>query len=84
MWGNYREKQGGKAKYLFFDTEGLVSANNKNANKLFAMLLIVSSLMIFNTKTGIDEKGIRELTVISSLSNSIATNVLYIYNLSQK
>ena len=77
MWGGSKEKKGGKAKILFLDTEIISPNDNSNPNdaKVFALIALISTLMIYNTRSSIDEIGINEFNLVTQLSNSIATNV---------
>ena len=77
MWGGIRDKKGGKTKILFLDTEVISPNNNPDSNdcKVFALITLLSTLMIYNTKSIIDEIGLNEFNIVSQLSNSIATNV---------
>lgn len=77
MWGNYREKPTGTAKMIFIDTEGLsslVSTKSYDA-KIFALIILISSIIIYNSYSNIDEAGISELGLATELANSISINV---------
>lgn len=77
MWGNYRDKQIGNAKIIFIDTEGLSSLGSTKDHdaKIFAMVILISSIMLYNTYSNIDETGISELGLATELSNAISLNV---------
>ena len=72
VWGNYREKQGGKAKILFIDSEALASKDFDA--RIFTLLTLISSLFIYNTTSNIDDQGISELVLATQLASSISTN----------
>jgi hypothetical protein len=44
-------------------------------SKIFALVVLISSLFLYNTTANIDEHGISELSLAAHLSTSIATNV---------
>jgi hypothetical protein len=77
MWGNFREKLSGKSKIIFLDCEalGLSGSTKSNDAKVFALILLISSLLIFNTMSNPDENGLSELALITELANSIGLNV---------
>jgi hypothetical protein len=77
MWGNYREKSTGTAKMIFIDTEGLSSLvpTKSYDSKIFALIILISSIIIYNTYSNIDEAGISELGLATELANSISMNV---------
>lgn len=77
MWGTPKEKIGGNAKILFIDSEGTSSIGTSKSYdaKIFALIVLISSLFIYNTTSNIDENGISELALAAQISNSISTNV---------
>lgn len=81
MWGNFREKEGGKAKIIFIDSEGTSALNNNKTYdaKIFALIVLISTLFVYNSDSKIDENGISELALAAQISNSIATNVIRIF-----
>jgi hypothetical protein len=78
LWGNYRKSQGqSNTKILFIDSEGTSSIDRSTKtydSKIFALVVLISSLFIYNTTANIDEQGISELSLAAHLSNSIACN----------
>lgn len=78
IWGNVRKKPNGNAKMIFLDSEGTCSVDRSTKtydSKIFALVVLISSLFIYNTNSVIDENGISELALAAHLSSSIATNV---------
>ena len=75
MWSFPKEKKGGKAKILFFDSDAISDA------KMFSLLFFISSLLINNTNSIIDNTGLSELAITNKLSNSFLTNVIFITNI---
>jgi hypothetical protein len=78
MWGNYRNSVSGNgAKIIFIDSEG-TSATDRGTrtydSRIFALIVLISSLFIYNTTSNIDEHGISELSLAAHLSNAIKTN----------
>jgi hypothetical protein len=60
------------------DSEGTSSIDRSTKtydSKIFALIVLISSLFIYNGSANIDEQGISELSLAAHLSNSIATNV---------
>ena len=82
IWGSPKEKIGGRAKILFIDSEGISALNNSKTYdaKIFTLIVLISSLFIYNTTSNIDENGISELALAAQLSNSITTSVNNIIN----
>jgi hypothetical protein len=81
IWGNIRDKIGGRSKILFIDTEGILNSS-KNASedcKIFSMIFLISSLLLYNSNSFIDENGILDLSVLSMLNSSISTNVILMF-----
>lgn len=78
MWGSAKNKVGSKQKILFIDSEGTSSVDRSTKtydSKIFALIVLISSLFLYNTMSNIDERGISELSLAAHLSSSIATNV---------
>lgn len=78
MWGNYRKSlTGNNTKIIFIDSEG-TSATDRGTrtydSRIFALVVLISSLFIYNTTSNIDEHGISELSLAAHLSNAISTN----------
>ena len=77
LWNTPKNKPNSKAKILFIDSEGTNSIDISTKtydSKIFALIVLISSLFIYNTNGNIDEKSISELALAAHLSNSIATN----------
>jgi hypothetical protein len=73
MWGCPKEKTGGKGKILFLDSEE--TSSKTYDSKLFALIFLISSLLIHNSNSNIDESGLSELSLATQLSSSISANV---------
>lgn len=60
---------------LFIDSEGCksVDKNNTHDAKIFAILILLSSLFIYNSKGAIDEQAINQLSLATCLSELIST-----------
>ncbi len=79
MWGSTRKSlTSNNTKILFIDSEG-TSATDRGTktydSRIFALIVLISSLFIYNTTSNIDENGISELSLAAHLSKSITTNV---------
>ena len=77
IWNTPKEKPNSKSKIIFIDSEGTNSVDISTKtydSKIFALIVLISSLFIYNTNGNIDEKSISELALAAHLSNSIATN----------
>ncbi len=77
IWNTPKETPNSKSKILFIDSEGTNSVDISTKtydSKIFALIVLISSLFIYNTNGNIDEKSISELALAAHLSNSIATN----------
>lgn len=75
VWGNYRKVVTKNAKVIFIDSEGTSSVDRSTRtydSKIFALVVLISSLFIYNTNSNIDEQGISELALAAHLSSSIA------------
>ena len=76
IWGNYKSKDKSKSKMLFIDTEFSSSNNDMSCGpKIFTLLYLISSVLLYNTSSFIDEKSISEFSILPELPNSILTNV---------
>ena len=73
----------GKARtgksYLMNLLLDLIGKNNGKSTKtydsrIFALVVLISSLFLYNTYSNIDENGINELSLAAHLSNAITTN----------
>lgn len=63
------------------DSEGTCSIDRSTKTydaKIFALVVLISSLFIYNTTSVIDENGVNELALAAHLSTSIATRVIII------
>lgn len=77
LWGGPRNKPNSSAKILFIDSEGTSSVDlsyKTYDSKIFALIVLLSSLFIYNTTGNIDEKAVSELSLAAHLSNTIASN----------
>jgi hypothetical protein len=77
LWGNIKKKVNSNAKIIFVDSEGTSSFDRSTKtydSKIFALVVLISSLFIYNTTSNIDEQGISELSLAAHLSNSIAVS----------
>ena len=74
FWTLPLEKSNSKEKILFFDSEGVNSDNiNQQTieSKLLALMIIISSLFIYNTKGDINPNSLNDLQLIVQLTDSI-------------
>lgn len=79
LWGNYKKSIGGNAKIIFIDSEGTSSTDRSTRtydSRIFALVVLISSLFLYNTFSNIDEHGISDLSLAAHLSTSIQTNVI--------
>ena len=77
IWNSPKQKPNSSAKIIFIDSEGTNSVDistKTNDSKIFALIVLISSLFIYNTTGNIDEHSISELALATHLSNSIAAN----------
>jgi hypothetical protein len=77
LWGNYKNSLNGNAKIIFLDSEGTSSTDKSTKtydSRIFALVVLISSLFLYNTYSNIDEHGISELSLAAHLSNAITTN----------
>jgi len=79
LWDTPRQKPNSSAKIIFIDSEGTNSVDLSTKtydSKIFALIVLISSLFIYNTNGNIDEKSISDLALAAHLSNTVATNVI--------
>ena len=77
LWGTPKNSLNGKAKIVFLDSEGTSSIDKSTKtydSRIFALVVLISSLFLYNTYSNIDEHGINELSLAAHLSNAITTN----------
>ena len=66
-------------KIIFIDSEGTNSTDSSTKtydSKIFALIVLISSLFIYNTHGNIDERSIGDLALAAHISNTVATNVM--------
>ena len=74
FWSSPIKKDNSEEKILFFDSEGISSENiyqQTIESKLLALMIIISSLFIYNTKGDIDSNSLNDLQMIVQLTDSI-------------
>ena len=79
LWDTPRQKPNSSAKIIFIDSEGTNSVDLSTKtydSKIFSLIVLISSLFIYNTNGNIDEKSISELALAAHLSNAIALNTI--------
>lgn len=78
MWDTpiKHKNEHGEFNLILLDTEGLGSFDAKPEldNKIFVLSLLLSSFFIFNTKNVIDRNAIKQLGIMTEISNFINTN----------
>ena len=77
LWGTPKKSLNGNAKIIFLDSEGTSSIDKSTKtydSRIFALVVLISSLFLYNTYSNIDEHGINELSIAAHLSNAITTN----------
>lgn len=77
LWSSPIQKANSNAKIIFIDSEGTNSVDISTKtydSKIFALVVLISSIFIYNTVGNIDEKSIGELALAAHLSTAIATN----------
>ena len=77
LWGTPKKSLNGNAKIIFLDSEGTSSIDKSTKtydSRIFALVVLISSLFLYNTYSNIDENGINELSLAAHLSNAITTN----------
>mmetsp|Transcript_4955 Transcript_4955/g.4872 ORF Transcript_4955/g.4872 Transcript_4955/m.4872 type:complete len:87 (-) Transcript_4955:1230-1490(-) len=62
---------------IFLDSEGCKSVEKSATHdaKMFAILILLSSVFIYNSKGVIDEQAVNQLSLATSLSEMISTKV---------
>ena len=66
-------------KIIFIDSEGTNSTDLSTKtydSKIFALIVLISSLFIYNTHGNIDERSIGDLALAAHISNTVATNIM--------
>ena len=79
LWDTPRQKPNSSAKIIFIDSEGTNSVDLSTKtydSKIFALIVLISSLFIYNTNGNIDEKSIGDLALAAHLSNTVASNAI--------
>lgn len=79
LWDTPRKKPNSSSKIIFIDSEGINSVDLSTKtydSKIFALIVLISSLFIYNTNGNIDEKSINDLALAAHLSNIVATNTI--------
>ena len=79
LWDTPRQKPNSSSKIIFIDSEGTNSIDLSTKiydSKIFALIVLISSLFIYNTNGNIDEKSINDLALAAHLSNIVATNTI--------
>ena len=79
LWNTPRQKPNSSSKIIFIDSEGTNSVDLSTKtydSKIFALIVLISSLFIYNTNGNIDEKSINELALAAHLSNIVASNTI--------
>ena len=79
LWDTPRQKPNSSSKIIFIDSEGTNSVDLSTKiydSKIFALIVLISSLFIYNTNGNIDEKSINDLALAAHLSNIVATNTI--------
>lgn len=77
LWNTPRQKPNSSDKIIFIDSEGTNSVDlstKAHDSKIFSLIILLSSLFIYNTNGNIDEQAINELALSTYLSNIIAVN----------
>ena len=76
FWSSPIQKENSKEKILFFDSEGVNTediSQQSLESKLLALMIIISSLFIYNTKGDINPYSLNDLQLIVQLTDSINT-----------
>ena len=71
--------QSPNTKIIFIDSEGTNSTDISTKtydSKIFASIVLISSLFIYNTHGNIDERSIADLALAAHLSDTVATNII--------
>jgi len=75
IWNTPIGKPNSKEKIILIDSEGINSENVYNQNcdsKVFAMMILMSSIFIYNTKGDINSNSLNELDLLVHLADSIS------------
>lgn len=75
IWNTPIGKPNSREKIILIDSEGINSENVYNQNcdsKVFAMMILISSLFIYNTKGDINSNSLNELDLLVHLADSIS------------
>ena len=79
LWNTPRTSpQSQNTKIIFIDSEGTNSTDISTKtydSKIFALIVLISSLFIYNTHGNIDERSIGDLALAAHLSNTVVTNI---------
>jgi hypothetical protein len=54
--------------------------NNLNDPKLFTLLFLISSILIFQVDKSLNEESIMDFKVLKQIQNNITSNVIYFLN----
>ena len=80
LWNTPRiSPQSPNTKIIFIDSEGTNSTDISTKtydSKIFALIVLISSLFIYNTHGNIDERSIADLALAAHLSDTVATNII--------
>ena len=80
LWNTPRiSPQSPNTKIIFIDSEGTNSTDISTKtydSKIFALIVLISSLFIYNTHGNIDERSIADLALAAHLSGTVATNII--------
>ena len=80
LWNTPRiSPQSPNTKIIFIDSEGTNSTDISTKtydSKIFALIVLISSLFIYNTHGNIDERSIADLALAAHLSDTVATNIM--------
>ena len=77
FWNSPLNKENSEEKILFFDSDGINSENiyrQTLESKLLALILIISSIFIYNTVGDINSNSLNDLQLIVHLADSISIN----------
>jgi hypothetical protein len=75
MWNTPIGKPNSKEKIILIDSQGINSENVYNQNsdsKVFALILLISSVFIYNTIGDINSNSLNELELLVHLADSVA------------
>ena len=77
MWNTPIEKSDSREAIIFIDSEGINSENIYNQqsdSKIFALVILMSSLFIYNTLGDINSNSLNELELIVQFADSFTVN----------